>query len=355
MLDSIKTYEKYDKHELSFGIERLAEQVHLAWEATRMLKAPAAYKNVQNIVLVGMGGSGLACHLAAEPLRCETKVPVHLVHDYNLPAFVNSKTLVVLVSFSGDTEEVLEAATTAKKKRAKLAVVTSGGALGRFAKKEKAFSYIFQPGELAKLPNLGVGFMFAGVLGLLERTGHAKVSGARIGRVLEAMTDVAESCAINVETENNPAKTVADELKNKSILFVGSEHLTGSVQTIAHQANETAKQYARFMTLPELNHHFLESLSRPVGFFSKFAVVMVKSDHYHKRTQLRYEMTAKVFEKLGGTVIDYEARGKDRLEEVGEMLQFGSFMTYYLGISNKVDLLQIPYVDLIKKKMAKEK
>lgn len=355
MLDSIKTYEKYDKHELSFGIERLAEQVHLAWEETRSLKSSAAYKNVQNIVLVGMGGSGLAGRLAADSLRGEMKIPVALVHDYNIPAFVNSKTLVVLVSFSGNTEEVIEAAKTAKKKRAKLAVVTSGGKLARFARKEKALSYIFRPGELAKMPNLGIGFMFGGILGLLERTGHAKVSNARIGRMLEAMSDVADSCALNTDAEQNPAKTVAEEVKNKSILVVGSEHLAGSVQTIAHQANETAKQYARFMTLPELNHHFLESLSRPAGFFSKFAVIMVKSDHYHKRNLLRYEMTAKIFEKLGGTVIDYEARGRDRLEEVGEMLQFGSFMTYYLGILNKVDLLQIPYVDLIKKKMAKEK
>jgi len=355
MLDSIKTYEKYDKDEVSFGIERLAEQVHTSWDQTRKISVPASMKKVQNVVLVGMGGSGIGAEIVSAALSRELRVPVTTVHDYQLPSFVSSKTLVILTSFSGDTEEVLSAAKEAQKKKAKMLVVTSGGKLRAFAKRAGAPFYQFSPKELAARPNLGMGFLVVGMLGLLERVGLVRISNARIGRMVDAMTEVADSCALNVETKDNPAKTVADALKGKPLLFVGSEHLVGSVSAVAYQVNEMAKQYAKFMALPELNHHFFESLSCPDNFFCQFGVLMVKSDHYNKRTRIRYEMTADLFEKLGANVIDYETRGSDQLEEVGEMMQFGSFLAYYLGVQNKSQLTQIPYVDLIKKKMTKEK
>lgn len=355
MLDDIKIFEKYDEDEASFGIERLPEQVHAAWNATREITVPASYKKTGEILVVGMGGSGLCGEVIQSALRSEMKKPVTAVHDYELPKFVSSKTLVVIVSFSGETEEVLSVAKEAKRLRSKVLVVTSGGALGKMAKREKWPMYQFTPGELAKRPNLGLGFLFFGCLGLLERCGHMKLSKARMDGVLAAMTDVLESCDINVLEERNPAKTVAKELHGKSLLFVTSGHLTGNGLVLMHQVNELAKQYARAVQLPEMNHHFLESVTRPTGFFAKFSVLMIRSALYHPRTRYRYELTAKALEKIGATVIDYQARGKDALEEMAELLQFGSFLAYYLGILNKVEISQSPYTDHFKKEMAKKK
>lgn len=350
MLNSIKTYETYDKEEVSFGIERIPEQIHLAWVATREL-ASVSGKDIANVLLVGMGGSSLAAHALISVFEREAKIPVSLVHDYQIPAYVNSKTLVVLTSFSGNTEEVLSCAEQAKTKKAKLAVVTSGGKLAAFALKEKALTYLFAPGDLAKTPNLGFGFMFGGTLGLLERYGILKMSQGRIAKMLAAMSDVVDSCAINVDAEANPAKTVAEELHGKPLLLVASEHLAGNVHATSNMINEIAKQFSSWTVLPELNHHLMESLERPSGLFGKFGVLMVRSKLYHARTQLRYELTAELFEKFGATVIDYEARGKDPLEEVGELMQFGSFLTYYLTMLNKVSPTALPYVTYFKKKL----
>lgn len=354
MLDRISTFEKYDSQEVSYYVEHLPEQVHIAWRDTRELTVKK-HKSIQNIVLVGMGGSGVAADLVSMVCKAYGSVPVTVVQDYELPNFVNTKTLVVLISFSGDTEEVLHAATFAKKKRAKIAVVTSGGKLWRFASRHNLDGYRFRAKEMAETPNQGMGLLFMGCVGLLERFGFLKVSKAKVARMIEAMTDVVDSCAINIDTEHNPAKTVAVEAEDRPVLFVGSEHLAAVTKEMAYRVNESAKQYARHASLPELNHHFLESLGRPADVFSRFLVLMVRSDLYHQRNGIRYEMTAEVFENLGATVIDYDAHGGEVLEEIGEMMQFGAFLTYYMGIQNKVDLTEVPYVNLIKQKMSKEK
>lgn len=352
MLDDIKTYEKQDPQEVSYGVEHLPEQIRIAWDGTREISIPAGYKKCQNIVIVGMGGSALGPDIIKHALKASLKVSFEVVRGYELPKYVNSKTLVILSSFSGNTEEVLSAAKDARAKKAKILVIASGGKLKSFAKREKLPHYIFSPGNLAKEPRLGVGFSFAGVLGLLERADFVRLSDRHVRGMTKAMSDVIDTCSLEIPEKQNPAKIVAKELKNKSILLVASEHLLGSAHTTSNQINESAKQYARYVEIPEMNHHLMEGLAFPKDNFKNFGVLMIKSKLYHPRIQKRYGITADVFEKQGGDVIDYEARGKTILEECAELLQFGSFLSYYLGILNGVDLVAIPYVSYFKDKMS---
>jgi len=108
------------------------------------------------------------------------------------------------------------------------------------------------------------------------------------------------------------------------------------------------------MEIPELNHHLMEGLGNPKDFFKKFSVLMLDSNHYHPHTHKRYDLTAQIFEKQGGVVIEYNANGKTRLEECGELLQFGGFVSYYLAMINKINPIEIPFVDWFKEQMGKK-
>ena len=99
----------------------------------------------------------------------------------------------------------------------------------------------------------------------------------------------------------------------------------------------------------------MEGLTKPDGAFKKYAVLMVRSELYHSRVQRRFDLTATVFEKLGAKVIDYNCGGGSKLEEAGEVLQFGSFVSYYLAMLNKVQPENIPYVEWFKAQLAKKK
>ena len=353
-LDNPKTFAKYDSSDIAFGVERLSQQLKAAFEGVKSVKIPKAYKQVDHIVVVGMGGSSLGGHVLQSGLFDRLKLSLDLVRGYSLPEWVNSKTLVVLSSFSGNTEEVLYAAKQAKARRAKVLVIASGGKLASLAKRQKYPAYIFKPGDLAKEPRLGIGFSVAGMLGLLEGVGVIRVTKKDKDALVSAMIEVVDSCALDVPSKENPAKQVAEALKGRPIFIVGAEHLTGAAHVLVNQINETAKQFAQLHELPELNHHLMEGLTFPKGMFEKFTVLILKSSHYSARVQTRVPITAKVFEKLGAEVIEYEARGKSKFEEAAEVLQFGSFASYYLAMLNKVDPKDIPHVEWFKKELGKK-
>jgi len=352
-LDNPKTFTTYDTSDIAFGVERLSQQMKAAFESTKTIKIPKSYSGVDRVLVAGMGGSSLGAHVLQTGLSDRLKVSVELLRGYNLPAWVNSKTLVLLSSFSGNTEEVLYVARQAKDRKAKIAVISSGGKLASFARRQKYPSYLFKPGDLAKEPRLGIGFSVAGILGLFEQAGFIKVSKKEKVNLISAMAEVVDSCAIDVPEIENPAKQVAQALKGRPMLIISSEHLVGSAHVFTNQIHENAKQFAQLHELPELNHHLMEGLTFPKEMFTKFTVVMFKSKHYHACVQKRYPITAKVFEKLGAEVIEYETRGSTKFEEVAEVLQFGSFVSYYLAMLNKVNPMEIPYVDWFKEELEK--
>ncbi len=351
----IKPVKKFEAKQLAACNELLTQQIALAWEETRSHKLPKAYGQVKNIVFVGMGGSSLGGHLLQSVFSDRLSLPFELVRNYTLPKYVNSKSLVILSSFSGTTEEVLVAASEAKKRRAKILVLTTGGNLAKLAKREGYAGYIFEPKDLAPEPRMGLGFSLIGAIGLLRAAGLLKVSASEIENLKRAMNEVIDSSAPDVSSNNNPAKQVALSLKDKSILLVAAEHLVGNAHVAQNQINETAKQFAVFAELPELNHHLLEGLTFPKGSFQKFAVLMIKSKLYSKKVSQRFEITADLLERQGGLIVEYVAGGGSKLEEVGELLQFSAYVAGYLSMLNKVDPMDIPWVEEFKAKMAKIK
>lgn len=352
-LDDIRLYATYDPDDIGFGIDRLAEQVRMAWHDAQEVSVPKAYAKAKHILVVGMGGSALGAHILQGIFSQKGKLPVTIVNNYAVPSWVNADTLVILSSYSGTTEEVLSAADDARKKKAKLLVIAAGGPLAAWAKKHDVPAYIFTPGELAKQPRLGVGFSFAGILGLLARAGISVVKEEDIRRAISAMAEVTDLCANDVSFDENPAKQVAAAIADKHTLVIGAEHLVGNAHILANQINETGKQFATYFVLPELNHHLLEGLSHPKSFAPYTAILFLHSSLYHPRTRKRFTVTADMVEDMGVHVVDYVARGKDLLEEACEVLQFSSYVSWYLAMMNKEQTTAIPYVDAFKEMMGK--
>ena len=352
-LDSYNLYKKYDPADVGFGIERLPDQIRSAWHDTRELVFPAAYKTVSQIVVAGMGGSALGPDMLVAALSDRIKVPVTLVRDYALPTWVGPKTLVILSSFSGTTEEVLSCARNAQKRKAKIAVICAGGQLRDLADDNRWPAYVFSPGELAKQPRFGTGFSLAGVMGMLERAGLMKIKEQEIKDMMCAMSDVIDACAIDVPESENPAKSIAKEIAGKQVLVVASEHLLGNAHVFTNSINETGKQFATLFALPELNHHLLEGFTYPKGIGKQTVVIMLCSTLYHERTQKRYAITADLFERQGLSIVEYLSAGDSRLNEVGEVLQFGSYVSWYLAMLNKAVTTDTPFVDELKKRLSK--
>ncbi len=352
-LDRHNTYATLDATDIRFGIEHLPEQIRIAWNETRELEFPTSFARANHIVVVGMGGSALGPHMALTGLANRWKVPMTIVNDYCLPGWVNERTVVITSSFSGNTEEVLEAADGAERAGAMIIALCAGGELAKRAKKKGWGLYQFEPGDFAHQPRFGTGFSFGGMLGVLERAKLVRVTTAEIDRMRIAMGEVIDSCAVDVKGKENPAKTVAKSLAGCAVLVIAAEHLVGAAHVMTNSINETAKQFAASFPLPELNHHLLEGLTYPKTFAPKTVAILFQSSLYHERTQRRVSITADMLEQQGIAVVNYVTNGAETLEEVGEVLQFGSFVSYYLGMLNGVRPEEIPFVDAFKEAMGK--
>lgn len=351
-LDAQKTYQNFDPDGIGYGIEHLAEQVRVAWHDTRAMRLPPSYRRARNVVVVGMGGSALGPEVLLHAWCKRFTAPVTIVRSYVLPSWVTRDTLVVLSSVSGTTEEVLAAAQEARRRRLKVVVMTTGGALAEVAQEAKWPLYLYAPGELAKEPRFSLGFTMVGLLGILQAAGLTKAQDADLRRLRTAMGDVLDTCAVDVATSENPAKAVAHALQGKFVVIFAAGHLVGNAHVFRNQVNETAKQFAEYLALPEANHHALEGLMFPKGFAKSTSAVMVRSTHYHSSVQRRIDITADMLERVGVQVVDYVAGGKDALEECGEVLQFTSYVAYYLGLLNGINPTAMPMVEELKKKLA---
>ncbi|RMD52083.1 SIS domain-containing protein [Candidatus Parcubacteria bacterium] len=342
---------KYDREDIAFCLKSMPEQVSRIW-LNDGDNIPATFQKIENIVVAGMGGSSLAGHFIQSVGADFLKKPLFLQRDYKLPAWVDKKTLLIAVSFSGNTEETLEMVKDGLAKKAKVLIIAGGGKLERIAKKHKLPAFIFETQDLAKKPRFGLGFMIGALMLVLKQLKVLTVTKKAVKEMVEAMNEVIDTCILDVEERDNPAKAVAREMLGKTVLLIGAEHLVGCSHIVSNQINETGKQFACYLSVPELNHHFLESLSFPKNEASRLVALIFNSDLYNKRNQKRINLTAEFLEKQGVQVIEYKTYGKTVWEEGAEILQFGAFAAYYLALLNKVDPADIPIVDWFKRKMS---
>ncbi|MDP3985277.1 MAG: SIS domain-containing protein, partial [bacterium] len=167
-LDNPKTF-ALDRGNVIASIDMLADQAKQAWSEAKRIHIPESFRDIDHIVMNGMGGSGLAGHIVEAAFRDKLTIPFFLTHSYKIPKHVGKKTLYIISSYSGDTEEVLASYEEAKRRGAHVLGIASGGVLGEKIKKGALTGYCFKPVyNPGKKPRFALGYSIFGVLGLLD-------------------------------------------------------------------------------------------------------------------------------------------------------------------------------------------
>ena len=351
-LDDLNQIKKLDPINVLGSIEQLGLQCQQAWTESLNIKFPSNYKQIKNVVVCSMGGSRFTPLIIKELYKKEIQIPYIINDDYDLPGFVNNTTLVILSSYSGNTEEVISCGQQALKKQAKITGICSGGELAQLLRSNSLPVYIFNPiHNPCAQPRIGVGYMTLGHLGLLYNTGLINITPSKIQGILSNFIKIIHSFDAKISTTNNLAKQFAIKLFNRYPYYIVSEHLVGSGNAIANQTNENSKAISSFRIIPELNHHLMEGLSSPKIHQKLALFIFFQSRLYHKRIQQRYVVTKDVVKKIGVETLDYNFKSQTKLGQVLEMITFGSFTTMYLSFLYGEDPSLIPWVDYFKKKL----
>lgn len=352
MLDNIKKIKKYDPNQVLESIAALPKQCVQTWEEVKQVKIPEHYQEADKIIVCGMGGSALGIHIIENLFADELKAPVIVVRGYNLPKYADDKSLIVLSSYSGTTEEALSCAEKAKKITNKITGITVGEKLGDFLESNNYPYFKINPiHNPSKQPRVGLGYSILGLIGLLNQCGMISLDDKSVDDVISHLEELNK--LFGVDNKDNTAKTIAQQVQKKIPVIVASNSFTGNAHVMANQFNETAKEFSAYHIIPELNHHLLEGLLFPQLNPEILFFLFFQSNLDSTRVQARFKVTADIVEKNAVGSITYKLGGKGKLEQSFEMLLLGSYITFYLAMLNKQDPSKIPWVDYLKEQLAK--
>lgn len=350
-IDSAKTYSK-DRSNLYGSVISLPKQIQSTWDEMETVKVPNDFSGIRNVLLVGMGGSALGARVATTLLESSLKVPFVIVNDYHLPAFVNETSLVILSSYSGNTEEVLNAADETEKTKAKVMVIATSGKLREWAEEKQLPLYVMQGlVNPSNQPRMAIGHSVMAVLAYLSRLGLVDLTKEKVSDVVNLLGIHIQKWQKEVETKDNQAKRAAEKLLGKGVVLVSSRHLRGAVHVFKNQLNENAKIFAASFDLPELDHHMIEGLVEPAGLKDKMVFMLFDSGLYEEPIKKRLGITEEIIHKQGYQTLRVMADGKDEFEQVWEVILFGEFVAFYLALLEGFDPSPIPMVDYLKERM----
>ncbi|MEK9183103.1 MAG: SIS domain-containing protein [Patescibacteria group bacterium] len=352
ILDNIAQIKSLDKGKMLASIEALSDQCREAWKDLAGVSVPRAYSQVKNIVVAGMGGSALGAHIIDALYGNEIKMPLEIVNDYYLPAYVGKDTLVVLSSYSGSTEETLSCAAEAERKNAKILVMASGKNLAELKKEKKFPGYLFTPHfNPCDSPRMGLGYSLFGLLILFGKMGLIRFGEYEAQKAIKVAEKYNRALGVYKKITDNRAKQLAEKLQDKIPFYFSGSHLAGNIHTAANQLNENAKVFAGWALLPEINHHLMEGLLFPAAVKKNLALVFFESAADEFKIKKRFTLTREVAKKRGVEEISYMLQEKTRLGQSFELLVLGSYVSFYLAMLYGLDPTPIPMVDWFKNKI----
>jgi glucose/mannose-6-phosphate isomerase len=354
ILDSREQIKQIDPDGALDSAESIADQVRQVWEEQDQIDLRAYQGKVQNIVVAGMGGSALGADLVRNLYKEELTIPMEIAKDYDLPNFVDKNTLVILSSYSGNTEETLSAAAQAATRGAMIAVIAAGGKLVKLAQDRNYPSYIINPkANPSNQPRMATAYNIMAIVLMLQKLGFIKFDEENYNQILDAINKTSQNCLVEVAQEKNQAKLLAYLMLERRPILVGASFLEGALHIAANQLNENAKIYADYKIIPEINHHLMEGLTFPKSNSLNHLFVFFQSKLYREQLQKRIALTQKAVNKAEIETFEVFLESETKLMQAFELVTLGTFTNLYLAYLEGINPCPIPMVDWFKAELEK--
>ncbi|MCF8449575.1 MAG: bifunctional phosphoglucose/phosphomannose isomerase [Taibaiella sp.] len=303
----------------------------------RYITPPSEFSN---IVVTGLGGSGIGASIVQNYVFDKLKIPFIVNKDYFLPAFVNKNSLVIVCSYSGNTEETLMAMQQARKKRATIICITSGGRVSEYAG-EKRLDCILVPAGMP--PRSCLGYSLVQLLCVLYNFGY-------ISNGFEREIKAAIKLMKNGQTDiQQNAMSIAKKMLGKTPIVYSSSAIEGVAIRFRQQLNENSKLLAWHGAIPEMNHNEL------VGWrddATDKVVINLRNDDDYSRVQLRMEIGKKIMKKYKPAIIDIYSQGKTYWERIFYLIHLTDWVSVFLADLRGLDATEVKVIDFLKKSLA---
>ena len=298
-------------------------------------------KPIISIVITGLGGSGIGGTIAKQLVTDQIKIPVLVNNDYSLPAFVNENTLVIVSSFSGNTEETLEALKQAQSVNAEIACITSGGKLAEIAR-ENNYNLIILPKAFS--PRAMLTYSVVQQFFLFKHYGI--IDDSFIGKIQSTVTFLDSE----VESIKDLAHQTALALHSKTFVIYSEASIEGVAIRLRQQINENSKSLGWHHVVPEMNHNELVGWA---GGKPEYAVILLRTSYEFSRSKVRLDISKEIIKKHTPNVIELDAKGETLIEQSFYHILLGDWVSVYLAELNQVDDVEVKVIDYLKGELAK--
>jgi len=322
-------------------VENFVEQLEQAIEIGESAKLSASKNPIQNVLISGLGGSGIGGTIVSELVVKQAKVPINVSKGYFVPAYVNENSLVIISSYSGNTEETVNALEIALGKGAKVVCITSGGKVEEISKLNN-LDLILIPG--GHPPRACLGYSITQLFYVLSFNG---IISNFFKKELKASIDLLRKEQKNIRAE---ALKISEVLLNKMAVIYSTTYNEGVVIRFRQQLNENAKMLCWHHVFPELNHNEL------VGWTQRnedLAVIIFRNHDDFARNQTRIEISKEVFVKYTPYIIEIFSKGATAIEQAIYFIHIGDWISCYLADIKGVDAHEIKIINHLKSELAK--
>jgi glucose/mannose-6-phosphate isomerase len=282
---------------------------------------------VDKILVCGMGASGISGDILKDVLK---KIPVIVIKDYHIPEYIDKNTLAFVISYSGNTEETISMYNELKKKTKKIVIIASTGRLA-----DEKGAIIVPPVVPTRY---GLHYLFFPMLKILEKSGIIGKQDKNIKETIRAIKSI----------DKKQTKKIASQLKDKTaIVCVPNRYRSVGVRW-RQQFNENSKVQAVNLVFPELDHNALEGYRSPC----KFELIVIRDKNETEKEKRRIEITEKLLSKHIA-ISEVWMRGKSDLAKIFYTIYFGDWMTYQLGLMEKINPYENKLIIFLKKQLKK--
>jgi len=343
---------RLDRADMLGRAAALSAQCAEGWKKGLAWRVPSEFSACRNLLVLGMGGSAIGADLLQGIAGGRLSRPILINRTYTLPAWVDKQTLVLVCSYSGNTEETLSAAELARRQGAGIAAITSGGRLAAWAKHHR-FPLLQIPAGWP--PRSAVGYMTFIPLGLLVRLRWISRSALSVEAACRGLDRfVRGRLAPGVRTRSNPAKRLAALLKDRlPVLYGAAGGWEGITYRWRTQLEENSKTLTFHHIFPEATHNEISGWVQPKGLMKHSIALFLTDPAVHPRILRRMEFGRRVVRGEGARAEKVSVPGATALERMLRLIALGDFTSIYLAFLYKEDPTPVARVEALKKFLVK--
>lgn len=314
----------------------------LAKQTYEKIKHAIEFRDIDSIIFAGMGGSGAAGEIFASVLS-KSDIHVSVIKGYVLPNPVNSNTLVVTVSVSGNSVEPLTILEKAKKKNAKTIAFSSGGKMEEYCTKNKVLHHKF---KMVHSPRASLPIVFYSMLGLLGN--NLGIKKAEIPESIKQLQITSKNInSQSISSTKNKARSLGMWIKNIPIIYY-PYGLYPAALRFKNSLQENCKLHATTEDVVEACHNNIVAWERKTAA----QPILIRGIDDHPKTKERWDILKSYFNENNIEFKEIHSVSGGIISKLINLIYVLDYATIYHAVANGIDPTPIRSIDYVKARLS---